>query len=717
MDGEEDYRHSTLVLKNLPFQLKHDKLLAQLNTFAVKPSYIRYYHDGRGMFKGIAFVKYKSPEAAEQGKALLDGIDIGGRKVRVEYKQKQGNADTPPPDATPNGLVGDPPPGDLPPIAVSDLLAICPDAQTAQGTPAAPVPQRPQPQAAPQPIQQTQTHTAPQQPATSSDSAQILLQQLSSPEVQQRVAAGQGHTLHQQAQQAAALLQAAATAGNIDLNTLSPEQLAQAAAAAANITATKNQQAAAYQPQHAPQPPPPPSPAKAAQSAAMATPPGSPQRGAFGAPRGQPAPVQHQVPPAQPGAVNQQQLQALLAHAQAQYPNATPDQLRALVLQLHQQTLAHQQAQRVAEQQRAAMAAQEAQPQLTEAQAQIMAEARARLQQLANSIKHLPADQQQLIIQQQHQVLREQLQARAQQAKQGQAQAQAQQLAMQQRLLQQQLQGQQAVAPQQTPGPQVPAAMQQQAAQQVAGSVQQERQPQGGTEELLLEQLRQFNKPENKANPQARLVLPRQVFSQQKIEQLAQLCSKHPNLRLSLTPEYVVVARRQAGEDEASAIAADTAAAAQHAEAAKQSQTEPAEAAPSVDNGNAAAKPEEATAPSTTPPPGFESTKDKGKDGKEPKEPRSRAGSQGKEPPEVSLADGVQGPFKVDKGQRGKREERGKRYEKEKEEDDKRFQFRDLRGVFKGAQKLAGMLPTHTTVSPGEVTPWGAGRGRVMVKA
>jgi len=40
------------------------------------------------MFRGMAFVKFKDIETAKLGFQSMNGMDISGRKVRIEYKRK-----------------------------------------------------------------------------------------------------------------------------------------------------------------------------------------------------------------------------------------------------------------------------------------------------------------------------------------------------------------------------------------------------------------------------------------------------------------------------------------------------------------------------------------------------------------------------------------------------------------------------------------------------
>jgi RNA recognition motif-containing protein len=88
-----------LVLKNLPFTLKQDQLQEILYSLSPSPPQsINLHYDG-GMFKGMAFIKYRLLDDAIKVYEALNGLDVGGRKVRVEYKRKNNaKAGAVPPD-------------------------------------------------------------------------------------------------------------------------------------------------------------------------------------------------------------------------------------------------------------------------------------------------------------------------------------------------------------------------------------------------------------------------------------------------------------------------------------------------------------------------------------------------------------------------------------------------------------------------------------------
>ena len=47
-----------------------------------------YLYDGNGMFRGMAFVKFKDIETARHAFEVMNGFDLSGRKIRIEYKRK-----------------------------------------------------------------------------------------------------------------------------------------------------------------------------------------------------------------------------------------------------------------------------------------------------------------------------------------------------------------------------------------------------------------------------------------------------------------------------------------------------------------------------------------------------------------------------------------------------------------------------------------------------
>ncbi|KAI8333200.1 hypothetical protein EDC96DRAFT_526152 [Choanephora cucurbitarum] len=78
---------TAIVIKNIPFSVKKDALLAKLASMDVPTAYAFNYHFDNGVFRGLAFANYHTPEEAEVVVNTVNGLDLGGRKLRVEYKK------------------------------------------------------------------------------------------------------------------------------------------------------------------------------------------------------------------------------------------------------------------------------------------------------------------------------------------------------------------------------------------------------------------------------------------------------------------------------------------------------------------------------------------------------------------------------------------------------------------------------------------------------
>lgn len=93
-DATQTVKNTTLVIKNLPFSMKQEKLMLILHAFdEQKPESVAFHHDSSGTFRGMAFAKYRSIQDAVFVFDHINGIDVGGRPIRVEYKRKPDPAD------------------------------------------------------------------------------------------------------------------------------------------------------------------------------------------------------------------------------------------------------------------------------------------------------------------------------------------------------------------------------------------------------------------------------------------------------------------------------------------------------------------------------------------------------------------------------------------------------------------------------------------------
>lgn len=69
-------------------QQKEICFLNQQSTIPQKPLNVSYLYDASGMFRGMAFVKYKDIEQSLKAFEAFNNMDINGRKLRIEYKRK-----------------------------------------------------------------------------------------------------------------------------------------------------------------------------------------------------------------------------------------------------------------------------------------------------------------------------------------------------------------------------------------------------------------------------------------------------------------------------------------------------------------------------------------------------------------------------------------------------------------------------------------------------
>ncbi|CEH15015.1 mRNA cleavage and polyadenylation factor I complex, subunit RNA15 [Ceraceosorus bombacis] len=84
---EEDIIPTAIVVKNIPFSVPKEQLLQIIEDLAIPMPYAFNYHFDGGMFRGLAFANFRSGEEADAVVAALNGFDVQGRKLRVEYKK------------------------------------------------------------------------------------------------------------------------------------------------------------------------------------------------------------------------------------------------------------------------------------------------------------------------------------------------------------------------------------------------------------------------------------------------------------------------------------------------------------------------------------------------------------------------------------------------------------------------------------------------------
>lgn len=85
--GDTDIIPTAIVIKNIPFNIKREQLLYVIRDLGIPVPYAFNYHFDQGIFRGLAFANFHSPAEANEVVAALNGLEVSGRKLRVEYKK------------------------------------------------------------------------------------------------------------------------------------------------------------------------------------------------------------------------------------------------------------------------------------------------------------------------------------------------------------------------------------------------------------------------------------------------------------------------------------------------------------------------------------------------------------------------------------------------------------------------------------------------------
>ncbi|KAJ2958733.1 hypothetical protein NQZ79_g5700 [Umbelopsis isabellina] len=83
----DDIIPTAIVIKNIPFSVKKDVLITIMNSMDLPQPHAFNYHFDNGIFRGLAFANYRNREETDLVIQTLNGLDLGGRKLRVEYKK------------------------------------------------------------------------------------------------------------------------------------------------------------------------------------------------------------------------------------------------------------------------------------------------------------------------------------------------------------------------------------------------------------------------------------------------------------------------------------------------------------------------------------------------------------------------------------------------------------------------------------------------------
>jgi RNA recognition motif-containing protein len=85
--GEEELIPTAIVIKNIPFAVKKEQLVQLMTEINLPLPYAFNYHFDNGVFRGLAFANFTTAEETAAVIELLNGFELQGRKLRVEYKK------------------------------------------------------------------------------------------------------------------------------------------------------------------------------------------------------------------------------------------------------------------------------------------------------------------------------------------------------------------------------------------------------------------------------------------------------------------------------------------------------------------------------------------------------------------------------------------------------------------------------------------------------
>ena len=86
-ESDEELIPTAIVIKNIPFAVKKEQLVELMNNMNLPLPYAFNYHFDNGVFRGLAFANFTSPEETATVIDHLNHFELHGRKLRVEYKK------------------------------------------------------------------------------------------------------------------------------------------------------------------------------------------------------------------------------------------------------------------------------------------------------------------------------------------------------------------------------------------------------------------------------------------------------------------------------------------------------------------------------------------------------------------------------------------------------------------------------------------------------
>src|SRR5438045_7812195 len=86
-ENDEELIHTAIVIKNIPFAVKKEQLVGLMTEIGLTLPYAFNYHFDNGVFRGLAFANFTSPDETATVIQYLNHYELQGRKLRVEYKK------------------------------------------------------------------------------------------------------------------------------------------------------------------------------------------------------------------------------------------------------------------------------------------------------------------------------------------------------------------------------------------------------------------------------------------------------------------------------------------------------------------------------------------------------------------------------------------------------------------------------------------------------
>ncbi|RMZ83910.1 hypothetical protein DV737_g1461, partial [Chaetothyriales sp. CBS 132003] len=86
-DDDDELIPTAIVIKNIPFAVKKEQLVQLMVDMNLPLPYAFNYHFDNGVFRGLAFANFTSPNETDAVIQALNQMELSGRKLRVEYKK------------------------------------------------------------------------------------------------------------------------------------------------------------------------------------------------------------------------------------------------------------------------------------------------------------------------------------------------------------------------------------------------------------------------------------------------------------------------------------------------------------------------------------------------------------------------------------------------------------------------------------------------------